>query len=68
MAASGLVTDDQWSTFNRASQTLLRDHGAQAIVLGGTDLALAFTEDHAPFPLIDCAALHADAIEAFCRA
>ncbi len=68
MAASGIVTNEQRSIFIRAGQTLLRGDAVQAIVLGGTDLALAFNEGHAPFPLIDCAAIHADAIEAFAKA
>lgn len=31
-------------------------------MLGGTDLALAFNEQTAGFPLVDCAAIHVDAI------
>jgi len=31
-------------------------------MLGGTDLALAFNEQTAGFPIVDCAAIHADAI------
>ena len=31
-------------------------------MLGGTDLALAFNESETPFPLMDCAGAHADAI------
>lgn len=68
MAASGVVTPDQRATFIRAGQTLQQDHGAQAIMLGGTDLALVFNDDNAPFPIIDCAAIHADAIAAVCLA
>jgi aspartate racemase len=68
MAASGVVTPDQRASFIRAGQTMGQDYGAQAIILGGTDLALAFEGDHTPFPVLDCAALHADAIEAFAKA
>jgi len=31
-------------------------------MLGGTDLALAFNQQDAAFPLVDCAAIHVDAI------
>jgi aspartate racemase len=62
MAASGFVTEDQRSIFTAASHRLLRDQGVEAIMLGGTDLALAFNEQTAEFPLVDCAGIHADAI------
>jgi aspartate racemase len=62
MAASGFITEQQRSVFYEASHRLLKDFGAEAIMLGGTDLALAFTEDTTEFPLIDCAGIHADAI------
>src|SRR6201985_230442 len=38
MAASGFVTEEQRSIFNAVSHRLLRDQGAEAIMLGGTDL------------------------------
>jgi aspartate racemase len=41
---------------------LLKESGVEAIMLGGTDLALAFNERDTEFPLIDCAGIHADAI------
>jgi aspartate racemase len=44
---------------------LLKDAGAQAIMLGGADLALVFDERDAAFPIIDSAAIHADAIVRF---
>jgi aspartate racemase len=62
MAASGFITEKQRSIFYEVSHRLLENYGAQAIMLGGTDLALAFTEDTTEFPLIDCAGIHADAI------
>ena len=62
MATSGLVTEDQRSIFNAVSRRLLEDQGAEAIMLGGTDLALAFNEQTSEFPLVDCAGIHADAI------
>jgi aspartate racemase len=62
MAAAGVVTEAQRTVFNRVSQALLSTAGAEAIMLGGTDLALAFNEGDTPFPLIDCAGIHADAV------
>jgi aspartate racemase len=62
MAASGVVTDAQRSVFNAVSQRLIKEKGAQAIMLGGTDLALVYNEQTSEFPLIDCASIHVDAI------
>ncbi len=62
MAASGVVTPAQRGVFDRAIETMLTEDGAEAIMLGGTDLALAFTQNTAPFPLVDCAGIHVDAI------
>ena len=62
MAASGIVTEAQSAVFTAVSKKLLNESGVEAIMLGGTDLALAFNERHTDFPLIDCAGIHADAI------
>jgi len=54
-----------WSkaaVFAAVSKKLLNESGVEAIMLGGTDLALAFNERDTDFPLIDCAGIHADAI------
>ena len=62
MAASGTVTDAQRAVFVAACQRLLKDNGVEAIMLGGTDLALVFNQQTAGFPLVDCAAIHVEAI------
>lgn len=62
MAASGVVTEAQRSTFDHVSRKLLSENGAEAIMLGGTDLALVYNQQDTPFPLVDCAAIHVDAI------
>jgi aspartate racemase len=62
MAASGVATEVQRSVFNHVSRKLIEENGAEAIMLGGTDLALVLSQDDAPFPLVDCAAIHVDAI------
>jgi aspartate racemase len=62
MAASGVVTEAQRAVFERVSRRMISEDRAEAIMLGGTDLALAFDEKTAPFPLVDCAAIHVDAV------
>ena len=62
MAAAGTVTDAQRAVFVAASPRLMAEGGAEGILLGGTDLALVFSEGKTDFPIIDCAALHADAV------
>jgi aspartate racemase len=62
MAVSGVVSEAQRLVFETACSRMLGEKGANAIMLGGTDLALAFNEQNADFPLVDCAAIHVDAI------
>ena len=61
MAGIGKVTDAQRQIFFTAGRELMA-RGAQAIMLGGTDLFLAFVGQPPPFPLVDCADIHVDAI------
>ena len=62
MAASGHVTEQQRSTFDAACKEFVARDRVDAIMLGGTDLALVYEPDRSVFPLLDCAAVHADAI------
>jgi aspartate racemase len=62
MASSGVVTAAQQAVFFDAGRALVRDHGAEAVMLGGTDLALAFAGQDPGFAVFDCAGVHADAI------
>jgi aspartate racemase len=64
MAIAGRVTDAQRRTFFSIGQQLCRVQGAEAVLLGGTDLCLAFEGQDCGFPVIDCADVH---IEAFYR-
>jgi aspartate racemase len=64
MAQIGRVTDQQREVFLTAGRQLIRDRGVEAIMLGGTDLFLAFAGRDPPFPLVDCADIHVDAIYA----
>lgn len=61
MAQIGRVTDQQRDVFFRAGEALMK-RGVQAILLGGTDLFLAFAGKEPPFPLVDCADIHVCAI------
>ena len=62
MSTAGAVTDVQRTIFYSAARRLIEEEGAEAIMLGGTDLALVFEEKSSPYPLIDCAEMHVDAI------
>jgi aspartate racemase len=62
MAMAGRVTDEQRRIFHSVGRHLCRERDADAIMLGGTDLFLAFTGEDAGFPLVDCADIHVDAI------
>jgi aspartate racemase len=62
MASEGAVTPRQRSVFESVSEKLLREEGVEAIMLGGTDLALVFDEKSNGFPLVDCAGIHVEAI------
>jgi len=62
MAEVGRVTDQQRHTFFTVGRRLCQERGAEAIMLGGTDMFLAFVGQQSPFPLIDCADIHVDAI------
>jgi len=63
MATVGKVTDAQREVFFTAGRALMA-RGAEAIMLGGTDLFLAFVGQPPPFPLVDCADIHVEAIYA----
>ena len=63
MAQAGRVTDAQRDVFFREVARLV-ERGAEAVMLGGTDLFLAFQGRPTPFPLVDCADIHVEAIYA----
>jgi aspartate racemase len=62
MAISGRVSDAQRRVFFAAGERLCRDQGAELVLLGGTDLFLAFRGQDAGFPVVDCADAHVEAI------
>ena len=64
MAAAGYVTDEQRTVFEAACTRFLEVDRVDAVLLGGTDLALVYDSSQTDFPIVDCAAIHVDAITA----
>jgi aspartate racemase len=62
MARTVRVTEAQRQTFFRVGLHLCKTKGAEAVMLGGTDLFLAFDGRDPGFPVIDCADIHVEAI------
>jgi aspartate racemase len=62
LAKRGEGSEEQYRGLTALAHTFCNRDGADAIVLAGTDLALLFNESNTPFPYIDCAALHLQAI------
>jgi aspartate racemase len=62
LAFEGRVTEARRQVFYAAGRRMCLDQGAEAVMLGGTDLFLAFQDQDCGFPVIDCAAIHIDAI------
>jgi aspartate racemase len=62
MAGQGRVTDEQRRVFFSVGRQLCEAQGAEVVVLGGTDLFLAFAGQDSGFPALDCADVHVDAL------
>jgi aspartate racemase len=62
MATTGRVTSEQRRVFFEAGRRLCADQGAEAVLLGGTDLFLAFEGQDCGFAVLDCADVHVEAI------
>ncbi len=62
MATSATVTEAQRRVFFDCGQKLCEHRGAEAVLLAGTDLFLAFDGRDCGFKAIDCALLHVDDI------
>jgi aspartate racemase len=62
MALAGRVTQAQREVFFSIGRRLCQGQGAEAVLLGGTDLCLAFQDQDCGFPVIDCADVHIDAL------
>jgi aspartate racemase len=62
MATAARVSDAERRVFFAAGERLCREQGAEVVLLGGTDLFLAFRGCDAGFPVLDCADVHVEAI------
>jgi aspartate racemase len=62
MAAAGQADDQQRELLFSVGNDLCRKQGAEAVVLAGTDLFLAFEGRDSGFPTMDCARVHIDAL------
>lgn len=62
LAASGHATPEQCSYFHEAARNLHEEQNADAVMLGGTDLSIAFNNADLPFPVLDSALIHVEAI------
>ena len=62
MTSTGVVTEEQREVFFSAGRRIVAETGAEAVMLGGTDLVLAFDGRDISFEVIDCASLHIDVI------
>ncbi len=58
MARAGFATNDQRTFFHNVSLNLYSQKDAEVIVLGGTDLFLAFDGLNPEFPVLDCTLIH----------
>jgi aspartate racemase len=62
MAAAGQADDQQRELLFSVGNDLCQKQGAEAVVLAGTDLFLAFDGHECGFHTIDCARVHIDAL------
>ncbi len=62
MAVAGHCTDAQRAVFVDAGARMIKDHGADAIVLAGTDLNLAFDGHDPGYRVIDALDVHVDVL------
>jgi aspartate racemase len=62
LATTARATEALRRVFFSAGQQLCREQGAEAVLLGGTDLFLAFAAQDCGFPVIDCAEVHVEAL------
>ena len=60
MATLGCANNEQKEIFEKACNQFLSKNKVDAIMLGGTDLALIYRSDNVDFKLIDCAKIHVE--------
>jgi aspartate racemase len=62
LAHTGVASGDHRAQLIALADTLQRRDGVEAIVLAGTDFAVMFDASNTPFPHVDCARAHINAI------
>ncbi len=62
MATQGDATTKHKDTFFRAGAQMCEEQGAEAVMLAGTDLFIAFNGEAVNFNVIDCAEIHIAAL------
>ena len=62
LARTGAAAPGARERLIELANTLAVRDGAEAIVLAGTDLSLIFDDSNTPFPHLDCASAHIQAI------
>ena len=60
MATSGHVSEEQKLVFEAACNQFITQNKVDAVMLGGTDLALVYNANNVDFELLDCAAIHVE--------
>jgi aspartate racemase len=63
LAHTATVSADHRAGLTALAETLAKRDGVDAILLAGTDLCLMFDSTNTPFPHVDCAGTHIDAIQ-----
>ncbi len=58
IARAGSCSDEQRTTLFDAGRSMIEDQGAEAIVLAGTDLGLAFDGHDPGYPVVDALEVH----------
>ena len=58
IAGQGSCTDAQRTTLFDAGRSMIENQGAEAIVLAGTDLGLAFDDRDPGYPVVDALDVH----------
>lgn len=62
MATSGICTDAQRETFFAAGRKMINEQGADAVILAGTDLDLAFGGYDPGYPVVDALNIHVEVL------
>ena len=64
VAIAGTALPEEGRRLIAAGTQLVEDYGAEAVLLGGTDLNLVYADANLNFPVIDSALLHVEAVVA----